>query len=231
MKKKELIEVIKSLLLYKYKAARLSDFCDILGLRHKGRTKAAMLVDLTDHLVEYIQKARDDTIKCRGKYIAEWGILLQICGSDMFTNLEIDTRDYWNLTEMCRSLLTQIPTDEVFADWYNDEKTKIYLNLIAEHLSQPLESLIDSEDLRKREPKEDIFGHAYIAMRLAEYIHPQFESWLYLEHLRDSRDAQLLCLKSYVEKARLLEDELKGKYRIKEYESTPKPNPPLRSTL
>ena len=148
--------------------------------------------------------------------LAEKGIVETICKYDKLTILEIDVKGYWNLTRMCNSWLTRVKTDEVFADWYSHEKTKLYLNLIADHLGQPLESLIDSEDLRRREPKEDIFGHPYIAMRLAEYIDPQFESWLYFHHLQYSRKAQLLCLKSYVEKASLLEDELKGEYRVKE---------------
>lgn len=211
MTKEQLVEIIQYLLMYK--AAHLSDFCEILGLNYKGQSQEAMLLDLTNNLVEHQVKLRE------GKYVeqstAEYGVVLEIFGESGYRRLNYDFINF--ATGACNvSLMLQSPfaQNDAFTGWIEDPKTLQYIELIFEHLntyaSQPLEFLIERKDLSKRE-QEDMFTHLYIALRLAEYIHPKVGCWLYLTMIRVYSDLELLCLISYVEKASLLESSL-GNY-------------------
>ena len=204
MTKEQLVEIIQYLL--KYKAAHLIDFCEILGLNYEGQSQEAMLLDLTNNLVEHMLKLREGKFVEKSK--AEYGAILEIFGESGSRRLNDDFIDF--ATGACNvSLMLQSPfaQNDAFTGWIEDPKTLQYIELTSEHLNAYVS--LPLEDLRKRE-QEDMFTHLYVGLRLAEYIHPKVGCWLYLTMIRGYPDSELLCFKSYVEKASLLEASIRN---------------------
>jgi hypothetical protein len=172
--------------LKQYKLKNFYNFCKILNLSYKNKKRDVLLNDLTTFLVKDLEMLTENLKKIDVELIDE-----QFMSSSSeivhFKNnpIEKNKKGYWNISSLFRA-------DKIkrFNDWYVAKSTKLFLNYIAHHLGQPVDSLISKPDPGQMKTK-DIFAHKYVALDAAAYISPELRAWMFhivLNHL-DSQES------------------------------------------